>query len=77
MGKKNKHYHWILRLMCASILMACGGVNAENACTYLKAGANLLSFGASIFNVKLMTEGKWDEIAVNLKKLLATIKSGI
>lgn len=58
-------------------LMACGGVNAENASTYLKAGANLLSFGASIFNVKLMTDGKWDDIAINLKKLLAAIKTGI
>ena len=58
-------------------LMACGGVNAENASTYLKAGANLLSFGASIFNVKLMTDGKWDDIASNLKKLLAAIKTAI
>lgn len=52
-------------------LMACGGVNAENVQCYLKAGANLVSFGASIYNPTLMKENKWDEIADKLKKLLA------
>lgn len=51
-------------------LMACGGVNAENVQSYLKAGANLVSFGASIYNPALMKENKWDEIADKLKKLL-------
>ena len=55
-------------------LMACGGVNAENASTYLKAGANLVSFGASIFNPALMNENKWDEIETRLTQLLAAIK---
>lgn len=52
-------------------LMACGGVNAENVQSYLKAGANLVSFGAGIYNPTLMKENKWDEIADKLKKLLA------
>ena len=55
-------------------LMACGGVNAENAQAYLKAGSNLVSFGASIFNPTLMKENKWDEIETRLTKLLAAIK---
>ena len=55
-------------------LMACGGVNAENAQAYLKAGANLVSFGASIFNPTLMKENKWDEIETRLARLLAAIK---
>jgi 2-dehydro-3-deoxyphosphogluconate aldolase/(4S)-4-hydroxy-2-oxoglutarate aldolase len=55
-------------------LMACGGVNAENAQAYLKAGSNLVSFGASIFNPKLMAAGDWATIAERLKKLLASIK---
>jgi 2-dehydro-3-deoxyphosphogluconate aldolase/(4S)-4-hydroxy-2-oxoglutarate aldolase len=55
-------------------LMACGGVNAENVKAYLKAGANLVSFGASIFNPTLMNENKWDEIETRLAKLLAAIK---
>jgi 2-dehydro-3-deoxyphosphogluconate aldolase/(4S)-4-hydroxy-2-oxoglutarate aldolase len=51
-------------------LMACGGVNPQNAAAYLKAGANLLSFGGSIFNPQLMTAGNWDEIGRRLKELL-------
>ena len=57
-------------------LMACGGVNADNVQDYFKAGANLVSFGASIFNVNLMQQGDWVTIADKLKKLLATV-SGI
>ncbi|WP_294959753.1 bifunctional 4-hydroxy-2-oxoglutarate aldolase/2-dehydro-3-deoxy-phosphogluconate aldolase [uncultured Fibrobacter sp.] len=55
-------------------LMACGGVNAENAQAYFKAGANLVSFGASIYNPTLMKEGKWDEIQNKLKQLLSAVK---
>ena len=57
-------------------LMACGGVNADNVQDYFKAGANLVSFGASIFNVNLMQQGDWSTIADKLKKLLAAV-SGI
>lgn len=57
-------------------LMACGGVNADNVQGYFKAGANLVSFGASIFNVNLMQQGDWATIADKLKKLLAAV-SGI
>ena len=57
-------------------LMACGGVNADNVQDYFKAGANLVSFGASIFNVNLMQQGDWTTIADKLKKLLAAV-SGI
>ena len=55
-------------------LMACGGVNAENVQSYLKAGANLVSFGASIFNPTLMKENKWDEIETRLTQLLDAAK---
>ena len=54
--------------------MACGGVNVENAKAYFKAGANLISFGASIFNPELMTAGNWDEIGLRLKALLAAVQ---
>ena len=57
-------------------LMACGGVNADNVQDYFKAEANLVSFGASIFNVNLMQQGDWATIADKLKKLLAAV-SGI
>ena len=56
-------------------LMACGGVNAENVAGYLKAGANLVSFGASIYNPSLMKENKWDEIANKLTALLKAVET--
>ena len=58
-------------------LMACGGVNAENAASYLKASANLLSFGASIFNVEQMKNGDWATIEAKLQKLLDAVKTAI
>ena len=58
-------------------LLACGGVNAENAASYLKAGADLLAFGGSIFSPKLMAEGNWDEIGKRLKTLLDAVRAVI
>lgn len=55
-------------------LLACSGVNAENAGEYLKAGANLLAFGGSIFSAKLMQEGNWDEIGRRLTELLDAVR---
>ncbi len=56
-------------------LMACGGVNPENAAAYIKAGATLLSFGASIFNASLMKAGNWDEIEKRLATLLDAVRA--
>lgn len=58
-------------------LLACGGVNAENAASYIKAGADLLAFGGSIFSPKLMAEGNWDEIGQRLKTLLDAVRAVI
>lgn len=58
-------------------LLACGGVNAENAASYIKAGADLLAFGGSIFSPKLMAEGNWDEIGQRLKALLDAVRAVI
>ena len=55
-------------------LLACGGVNAENAAAYIKAGANLLSFGGSIFNASLMKADNWTEIEKRLKTLLDAVR---
>ena len=54
-------------------LMACGGVNPQNAKAYMEAGANLVSFGGSIFNPTLMANGNWDEIEIRLTALLQAI----
>ena len=58
-------------------LMACGGVNPQNAGDYLKAGANLLSFGASIFAPALMLNGDWKEIEKRLIALLDSVKKAL
>lgn len=58
-------------------LLACSGVNAENAASYIKAGADLLAFGGSIFSPKLMAEGNWDEIGQRLKTLLDAVRAVI
>lgn len=55
-------------------MLACSGVSAENAGEYLKAGANLLAFGGSIFSAKLMQEGNWDEIGKRLTQLLDAVR---
>lgn len=56
-------------------LLACGGVNPENARAYLEAGANLLAFGGSIFNAGLMQTGDWAEIAQRLRSLLSEVEA--
>ena len=58
-------------------LMACGGVNTENVANYFKASANLLSFGASIFNVEQMKNGDWATIEAKLQKLLDAVKAAM
>ena len=58
-------------------LLACSGVNAENAGEYLKAGANLLAFGGSIFSAKLMAQGNWDEIGKRLTELLDAVRAAL
>jgi 2-dehydro-3-deoxyphosphogluconate aldolase / (4S)-4-hydroxy-2-oxoglutarate aldolase len=37
-------------------LLACGGVSAENAEEYLKAGADVLAFGGSVFTERRLSE---------------------
>ncbi len=55
-------------------LLACGGVNAENAAAYLQSGADLLAFGGSIFAPHLMEVGDWETIGNRLKELLNAVR---
>lgn len=54
-------------------LMACGGVNESNASEYRAAGANLLAFGASIFDPEQMRSHQWEAIEKKLKAFLSSI----
>ncbi|MCF0225162.1 MAG: bifunctional 4-hydroxy-2-oxoglutarate aldolase/2-dehydro-3-deoxy-phosphogluconate aldolase [Fibrobacter sp.] len=58
-------------------LMACGGVNPENASDYIHAGATLLAFGNSIYSPQLMTDGNWTEIQRRLAILLSAVKAAL
>jgi 2-dehydro-3-deoxyphosphogluconate aldolase/(4S)-4-hydroxy-2-oxoglutarate aldolase len=43
-------------------ILVTGGITPENYLGYLDAGAELVGFGASVFDVDLAAEGRYDEI---------------
>ena len=53
-------------------ILVCGGVNATNAREYLRAGADAMAFGGSIFQPSRLREGDWDGIRADLETLRAT-----
>ncbi len=55
-------------------LMAVGGVTAENAVDWLAAGAAAIAFGGSIFDSERLAGGQFDEIRVDLEKLLNAVR---
>ncbi|WP_288786619.1 bifunctional 4-hydroxy-2-oxoglutarate aldolase/2-dehydro-3-deoxy-phosphogluconate aldolase [uncultured Fibrobacter sp.] len=55
-------------------LLACGGVSKENAGDYLRSGANLVAFGASIFKPDFMRANDWETIGKNLSEFLRAVK---
>lgn len=55
-------------------LLACGGVNKDNIKAYFAAGADAVAVGASIFNKRLMDEGRYKEIEKKIKELAAAIE---
>lgn len=55
-------------------LLACGGVSADNATEYLLMGSDMLAFGGSIFNPKLMREKNWNLIGEKLRALLDSVR---
>jgi len=50
-------------------LLACGGVNAENASEYILAGADALAFGGSVFAPSRLARGDFDAIRTDLAAL--------
>jgi len=54
-------------------LMACGGVNADNAKEYFACGAKAIAFGAGIFKPQWLASGNFEPITQEIKKLLAAI----
>ncbi len=50
-------------------LLACGGVNAENASEYLLAGTDALAFGGSVFAPSRLARGDFDAVRADLTSL--------
>lgn len=48
------------------LLMACGGVRAENALDFFSTGCDFIAFGASVFSVSDMQTGNWINIERNM-----------
>jgi len=52
-------------------LLACGGVKTENVKDFFKAGADFVSFGASVFSVQNMESGNWQSINAAIRDIFA------
>jgi 2-dehydro-3-deoxyphosphogluconate aldolase/(4S)-4-hydroxy-2-oxoglutarate aldolase len=51
-------------------LVPTGGVSAENAAEYLKAGATALGVGGNLVNKEAVAKGDWGAITAEAKKLI-------
>lgn len=56
-------------------LLACGGVNIENAAKYRQAGADAVAFGSSIFSQKRLVEGNVEAMADDIRRLREALLS--
>lgn len=57
-------------------LLACGGVHCNNVMEVFECGASAVAFGASIFNLANLQDGKFDEIGVKVKKFIGASPFG-
>jgi len=55
-------------------LMPTGGVSAENAADYLKAGAACVGVGGKLVDRRLVAEGRLDEIAAYARRLVTAVR---
>ena len=55
-------------------LLAVGGVNAENAGEYVKAGCCGIGASGALVNKDMIAAGDWDGIAAEARKLIASVK---
>jgi 2-dehydro-3-deoxyphosphogluconate aldolase/(4S)-4-hydroxy-2-oxoglutarate aldolase len=56
-------------------LVPTGGVSADNAAQYLKAGAAAVAVGGGLVNKKAVASGDWGAITAEAQKLVAAIRS--
>ena len=53
------------------LLLACGGVSAQNLGSYARAGADAFAFGGSVFRAEWMASGDYGRIADAIRELVA------
>jgi 2-dehydro-3-deoxyphosphogluconate aldolase/(4S)-4-hydroxy-2-oxoglutarate aldolase len=56
-------------------LVPTGGVDAENAAQYLKAGAVAVAVGGSLVDKQAIARGDWEAITVEAKRLVSAVRS--
>jgi 2-dehydro-3-deoxyphosphogluconate aldolase/(4S)-4-hydroxy-2-oxoglutarate aldolase len=52
-----------------------GGVNLETTPEFIKAGAAAVAVGGELVNVKVLREGKLDEVVANARKFIEAVRS--
>ena len=55
-------------------LAPTGGVNADNAADYIKAGAAALGVGGNLVNKTYVANGDWESISAEARRLVAAVR---
>lgn len=67
-----------IKVLCGPLphipLMATGGVTAQTAASFLRAGARVVAAGACVINAGLVAAGAWDDMARLASELVAAVK---
>jgi len=58
-------------------LVPTGGVSADNAAQYLKAGATAVAVGGNLVNKKAVANGDWDAIIAEAQRLVEAVRGAI
>jgi 2-dehydro-3-deoxyphosphogluconate aldolase/(4S)-4-hydroxy-2-oxoglutarate aldolase len=56
-------------------LIPTGGVNAENAADFIRAGASAIAVGSNLVDAKTVKEGNWAVIEERAKKLVEVVRA--
>jgi 2-dehydro-3-deoxyphosphogluconate aldolase/(4S)-4-hydroxy-2-oxoglutarate aldolase len=58
-------------------LVPTGGVSADNAASYLKAGAAAVAVGGNLVNKKAVANGDWTAITGEAQRLVSAVRSAV
>lgn len=57
-------------------MVPTGGVNLDNAAEFIKAGAAAVAVGSELVDMKVLKEGKLDQIAETARKFVEAVRAG-